>query len=171
MYPYNSNENKSNQTMKVSLNTRENTNALYRLSKDKHFLELLETAAQDTENTMGVYETLSKDAKLGKDSSIIRNAYLDELKHSKQFQDIYYQITGERMQLPAKKQMQTKSPLPKELNLALEALIAEELENTDFYRDLLLLMPQGMLWDMMFEMLTDKQDHCTRLCFLYCKYK
>lgn len=166
MYPYNCNS----QSNAAALNTRENTNAMYRLSKDKHLLGLLSTAIWDTEELAPLFEELSQNAGLGKDASTLRSAYLDSLKHSKQLKDIYYQITGQR---PSKEKNNRAKPtkLPGQLSEALEMLFLDELENTDFYRDLFLLMPPGQLRDTLFELITDKQDHCNRLCYLYSKYK
>lgn len=169
MYPYNRNDDIITKASKSDKNTEKN--AVQRLSNDKQLLSLLETAAEDTENTGAIYEILSRNEKLGKDGNVLRSAFLDQIKHSKELQEIYYQITGinnahDRCPLTAE-----RLPMPKDLGQALEALFLDELENVDFYRDLLLLMPQGLLWDTVFEIMNDKQDHCHRLCYLYSKYK
>lgn len=169
MYPYNVNNNQK-QAPQVNIKTRENANALYQLSKDKQLLALLATAIADTEELAPLYEQLSRYSELGKDSEVLRSAFLDELKHNKQLSDIYYQITGERLQKGGKNTA-SRPKLPTALAEGLESMLLDELENTDFYRDLMLLMPQGDLRDQFFEVVTDKQDHCCRLCYLYSKYK
>lgn len=167
MYPYNRNDDTIVKSKTASLSTRETTKNL--LSKDKQLLALLSIALEDAEYTGSLYEALSRNQNLGRDVEVLRNAYLDELKHSKQLQDVYFQITSEK--IPKSTSNAEKRKLPNELGLALEALLLEELENSDFYRDLLLLMPVGALRDILFEIMSDKLDHSIRLSYLYAKHK
>ena len=44
-------------------------------------------------------------------------------------------------------------------------------QGTDFFRELLMLIPETELRDILYEIITDKQDHCIRLCFLFSKYQ
>ena len=53
----------------------------------------------------------------------------------------------------------------------IEKTLHQEMEQTDFFRELLVAIPETDLRDILFEIITDKQDHCIRLCFLFSKYK
>ena len=53
----------------------------------------------------------------------------------------------------------------------IEKTLLQEMEQTDFFRELLMLIPETELRDILYEIITDKQDHCIRLCFLFSKYQ
>ena len=52
----------------------------------------------------------------------------------------------------------------------LEELLLTELDDIPFYRALLFAMEEDDLWNLMFEILTDKQNHAAALNHLYAKY-
>lgn len=171
MYPYRSNTNIYQKN--TSINTRETSLSVTKedLKQDKRILELLEIAQQETIQSLSAFDALIKNEALQPDIETLRNSYLDEIKHLKLLQEILYNITGKSS--PAQQTTQstaakaTTQNIPSEIEKALH----QEMEQTDFFRELLIAMPETDLRDILFEIITDKQDHCIRLCFLFSKYK
>jgi len=181
MYPYSRNTNIYNKpTNAPTLNVRANegekkeSKGMQPLCFDKRLLELIRIAADETDGKEDLYKSLMEFEGVAEDSEFIRNMYLDEMKHRKQLQEIYYLLTGnQHMGKENKDRQMNKRPQPtykKDLPMALHGAFLDALEDADFFRDLLLMMPIGDLWNMMFELFTDKQDHCTRLNYLSSKY-
>ncbi len=178
MYPYNidSAANHHNAST-VMMNTRENTaHKKAQLAKDQQFLSMMETALAEAVDTEKRYNGLCQKVREKNIQQSLHTAELDQKKHQMQLQDIAYQITGNQMAMPEEKSEQSESTASPQTNsleieVELENLLNDEMENADFYRELLSNMPEGELWDEMFEMFTDKQDHCTRLVYICCQYQ
>ena len=94
MYPYRSNTNIYQKN--TSINTRETNVSVTKndLKQDKRLLELLEIAQQETMQSLSTFDALIKNTALQQDVETLRNAYLDEVKHLKQLQEISYNISG-----------------------------------------------------------------------------
>lgn len=163
MYPYRSNTSIKNTT----LNTREINNVID-LKQDQRLLQLLEVAQQETQQSLSAFDALMKNKALQQDVEMLRNAYLDEVKHLKLLQEIWYNITGKSQSQPQPKNIKTNSEA---VRTELEKTLLQEMEQTDFFRELLMLIPETELRDILYEIITDKQDHCIRLCFLFSKYQ
>ncbi|MBR5815801.1 MAG: hypothetical protein IKY38_00075, partial [Anaerotignum sp.] len=58
----------------------------------------------------------------------------------------------------------------KDAEALLEELLFTELDDITFYRNLLFAMKDDDLWDLIFEIITDKQNHAAALNHLYAKY-
>ena len=92
MYPYRSNTNIYQKN--TSINTRETNVSVTKndLKQDKRLLELLEIAQQETMQSLSTFDALIKNTALQQDVETLRNAYLDEVKHLKQLQEISYNV-------------------------------------------------------------------------------
>ncbi len=163
MYPYRSNTSIKNTT----INTRE-TNNVIDLKQDQRLLQLLEIAQQETQQSLSAFDALMQNKALQQDVEMLRNAYLDEVKHLKLLQEIWYNITGKSQSQPQPKSTKTNSEA---VRTEIEKTLLQEMEQTDFFRELLMLIPETELRDILYEIITDKQDHCIRLCFLFSKYQ
>ena len=163
MYPYRSNTSIKNTT----INTRE-TNNVIDLKQDQRLLQLLEIAQQETQQSLSAFDALMQNKALQQDVEMLRNAYLDEVKHLKLLQEIWYNITGKSQSQPQQKRKKTNSEA---VRTEIEKTLLQEMEQTDFFRELLMLIPETELRDILYEIITDKQDHCIRLCFLFSKYQ
>ncbi len=163
MYPYCSNTSIKNTT----INTRE-TNNVIDLKQDQRLLQLLEIAQQETQQSLSAFDALMQNKALQQDVEMLRNAYLDEVKHLKLLQEIWYNITGKSQSQPQPKSTKTNSEA---VRTEIEKTLLQEMEQTDFFRELLMLIPETELRDILYEIITDKQDHCIRLCFLFSKYQ
>ena len=176
MYPYNRNTSIYKEPSNApTLKARENAKEITILGSDKRLLELLCIAMDETNDNEAFYKSLMGHDDIAEDSEIVRNIYLDEMKHKKQLQDVHHLLTGKRYTPKDKEgKYPPRRPQPsysKNLPSALRSALMDALEDADFLRDLLLAMTVGELWDIMFEIFTDKQDHCTRLNYLCAKYR
>jgi rubrerythrin len=106
----------------------------------------------------GVMKDMAKDDKIKRQ---INFAYEDEGKHYRMFQQILYMLTGRMVDIP----------LPKaeidNLKKAVEASIDGELEAVELYRKIQSMLPSIGLRDMLFEIITDEQEHAIRFTYLY----
>jgi Mn-containing catalase len=89
-------------------------------------------------------------------------AYEDEGKHYKMFQEIYRDLTGKIIDVP----------LPKvekydRLKYAIQTSIDGELDAVEFYRKIKAMLPTRKMRDMLYEIITDEQEHATRFVYVY----
>ncbi len=171
MYPYRSNKGFY---QKTPINSRENaaaSSAKQDLSQDKRLLELLNIAKEEINQSIQSYNALMANGAMENDMELLRNAYLDEIKHLQQLQEILYILSGETAQAAQGENQSASTVVQSPPSSAIEKTLLQEMEQTDFFRELFLCMPQTELRDILFEIITDKQDHCIRLCFLFTKYQ
>ena len=128
MYPYCSNTSIKNTT----INTRE-TNNVIDLKQDQRLLQLLEIAQQETQQSLSAFDALMQNKALQQDVEMLRNAYLDEVKHLKLLQEIWYNITGKSQSQPQPKSTKTNSEA---VRTEIEKTLLQEMEQTDFFREL-----------------------------------
>lgn len=175
MYPYN--RNTHIYTAKVQ--AKEEGGA--ELSSDRRLLELLQLALEATDAMFCRYQALMEEPALEGSADILKTMLLDEQKHSKLLKDIIYSIYGKIQTLEntestedAKAAEGTETPADTQPGAEgggmLEETMLAEMDDISFLRDLLLSMPENDLRDPFYEMVTDKQNHCNGLCFLYVKY-
>lgn len=168
MYPYNRNTHLY--TSKVQ--AKEET-AAPGLSADRRLLELLQLALEASNTAFCRYQALMAEPALEGSTDILKTMLLDEQKHGRQLKDVIYSIYGPTQTL---EQTETAgepkaAPEPKTMGgELLEETLLAEMDDISFFRDLLLSMPEEELRDPFYEIVTDKQNHCTGLCYLYTKY-
>lgn len=97
----------------------------------------------------------------------IKFAYDDEIKHYKMFQQMYYQLTGKRVDFPLPTNIERYSSLME----AVQSSIEGENEAVDLYREIYSLMTNKQMRDMVFEIITDEQEHAGRFIYLYSMLK
>lgn len=125
-------------------------------------LDLIIEGMKDERYDRLKYKMMMDMAKTEKEREQIRYAYEDEGKHYKMFQYIYYQLTGDQIDIPL--------PEVKEYDKmrdAIEDSINGELAAVELYRKIQSLLPTIGLRDMLFEIITDEQEHATRFTYLY----
>lgn len=175
MYPYN--RNTHIYTAKVQAKEEGGTPAL---SSDRRLLELLQLALEATDAMFCRYQALLEEPALEGSTDILKTMLLDEQKHSRQLKDIIYSIYGKIQTLEniestedaeAAEGTGAAGEQPSAAGSGLlEETMLTEMDDIGFFRDLLLSMPESDLRDPFYEMVTDKQNHCNGLCFLYMKY-
>jgi len=93
----------------------------------------------------------------------IKFAYDDEIKHYRMFQQIYYQLTGRQLDIPIPTNIEKYNSLME----AVQSSIEGESEAVDLYREIFALMTNKQMRDMVFEIITDEQEHFGRFIYLY----
>ncbi|MCM0646964.1 ferritin-like domain-containing protein [Clostridium swellfunianum] len=137
---------------------------LYRehLPKRENLLDLIKEAMKDERHDRIKYKNMMEMSKTEKIRKQIEFAYMDEGKHYKMFQQIYYALTGKMIDIPAP-QVETYNKLID----AVETSINGELEAVELYRKIQSMLPNMKLRDMLFEIITDEQEHATRFVYVF----
>lgn len=92
----------------------------------------------------------------------IEFAYEDEGKHYTMFQHILYCLTGRTLDIP--------TPEVEHYDKLIDAIktsIDGELDAVELYRKIKAMLPTRQLRDMLYEIITDEQEHATRFVYLY----
>ena len=97
----------------------------------------------------------------------IRFAYEDEGKHYKMFKQIYTQLMGKQVEVPLPTNIEKYDSLMK----AVQSSIDGELGAVELYRKILAMIPNMQMRDMVYEIITDEQEHASRFIYLYAMLK
>lgn len=128
----------------------------------KKFIDLLIDAMKDERYDRIKYKNMMEMTKNEKVREQLAFAYEDEGKHYKMFQYIFYQFTGKEIDIPIPEVKEYD-----ELIDAVEASINGELAAVEMYRKIQSMLPTIGLRDMLFEIITDEQEHATRLTYVF----
>ncbi|WP_458406684.1 hypothetical protein [Anaerotignum sp.] len=170
MYPYNL---KTRTASIVAKERRNQTNQNMQnpdLSADRRLQELLQLARQDAAALEQKYTTLLKEELLTEAESILNTMVTDEKKHQRILREILFTIFSDTLDelLP---DAEDTEPEEKDAEELLEELLFTEMDDITFYRSLLsALTGEDDLWNLIFEIITDKQNHTAALNHLYAKY-
>lgn len=134
--------------------------------KDKNLLDLLIEAMKDEKHDRAKYKRMMELANSEKVRKQIEFAYEDEGKHYKMFKYIYYILTRKIIDIKTPKVEPIDCLLP-----AIESSIDGELEAVELYRKIHAMLPFIQLRDMLYEIITDEQEHATRFVYLYSMLK
>ena len=93
--------------------------------------------------------------------SFIKHAMDDEKSHYEMFQQLYYMLTGQFVQNPEKSQP------PTDLKQAAKESLVEELEATEFYKEMLLTIPIPQAYNPVFIAMHDEMEHAIRFSTMY----
>jgi len=129
-------------------------------------LDLIIEAMKDERKDRAKYKRMMEKAKSEKVRKQIEFAFNDEGKHYKMFQQIYYTLTGDMINIPEATPEKYDSFMD-----AIESSINGELEAVELYRKIQSMLPTMRLRDMLFEIITDEQEHATRFTYLYAMEK
>jgi rubrerythrin len=132
------------------------------MSKKQNLLDLIKEAMKDERADRAKYKTMVEMAKNEKIRKQVEFAYVDEGKHYKMFQQIYYALTGKMIDIPVPK----PEPITKFID-SVETSINGELEAVELYRKIQSMLPNMKLRDMLFEIITDEQEHATRFVYVF----
>ncbi|UOF88609.1 ferritin-like domain-containing protein [Fodinisporobacter ferrooxydans] len=125
------------------------------------FLLQLQKAIHEEATAIYFYQNLIAMAPKEWHKKWIEHPYKDEKKHLRILSELYWRITGRQ---PVVQAAQTVFGNYKEgLLKALES----ELEAFESYRDLYLATDRADIRDVLFETMTDEQEHALRFSFLY----
>ena len=166
MYPYNRNTQLYSRLQPTETPCADTAAEQSSLSADRRLEELLTLSLQETAELAGIYEALRQEAVFQDAQNILRTMELDERKHLRRLRELLFEIYGTAVDAP------TVTPsLPcQTMEETMEWLLLRELDDSTFYRNLLLSLPAEEVRDAFFEILTDKQNHTCALNHLYAKY-
>lgn len=132
------------------------------LSPASELIELIHESMRDEKHDRAKYKMMMEMAKDEKVRKQIEFAYKDEGKHYKMFQQIEMALTGHCTDIPT-----PKVECYDKLKEAVESSINGELEAVELYRKIKSMLPTMQLRDMMYEIITDEQEHATRFVYVY----
>lgn len=129
---------------------------------DRKLPELLRKAMLDEKRNYMKYKTMAEMTDNKEIIEQIRYAYEDEANHFNMFREIYEEQTGKSIQIAAPEQEQIKRLID-----AVKSSIEAELEAVELYRDIRARLKGKKYRDMLYEIITDEQEHATRFVYLY----
>ena len=165
MYPYNLKKTNTPITAKERTNRQNQTD----LSADRRLQELLQMARQEAAELEKKYTALLAEEALKGAEDVIHTMETDSKKHQRILREILFTIFSDTFEdiLEKLEESETEQKTAEEL---LEELLFLELDDIPFYRSLLEAMTEDDLWYLLFEIITDKQNHTAALNHLYAKY-
>ena len=168
MYPY----NLKTRTASIIANertSRTNTTSTD-LSADRRLQELLQLARQDAAALEQKYTALLQEELLKGAEEILKTMETDGKKHQRILREILFTIFSDTFE-DILEDISDVEAEPKDAEALLEELLFTEMDDITFYRNLLSAMTgNDDLWDLIFEIITDKQNHTAALNHLYAKY-
>lgn len=178
MYPY----NRKTQLYGTPIRAKERmtqtdqTTQTAPLSSDRRLQELLQMARQEAAQLEQKYAALLQEESLKDAQEIIRTMETDEKKHQRILREILFTIFSDTFEeiIEEVTDIEIENRDTEDL---LEELLLTEMDDIGFFRSLLSAMDVSMgthadndLWDLIFEIITDKQNHTAALNHLYAKY-
>lgn len=129
-------------------------------------LNMMKDAMKDERHDNKKYRMMSEMTENKEIRENLRHAYEDEAKHYRMFQDIYEDLTGENIEIPV-----PKVELADRFVDNVKSSIQGELEAVEMYRDIRAMLTTKRHRDMLFEIITDEQEHATRFVYIYAMIK
>ena len=133
---------------------------------DKKVLEMVVMAIEESRQNTKYYFSLMGKVTSMEDKEIIRQIYLDEIKHDKMFSDIYIKLSGKEF-VSSIAERRCSPYLVKEF----EKNIFAKLDSVEFYRQIYFMFLNLEIRDMLFEMITDEQSNATKFSYLLFRAK
>lgn len=133
---------------------------------DRKLQQLLKEAMLDEKKDYRKYRSMAEMTDNREIIEQIRFAYEDEAKHYEMFQEIYEEIMGEDIQIKA-----PELERPDRFIDGVKSSINGELEAVELYRDIRAMLKGKKYRDMLYEIITDEQEHATRFVYLYSMIK
>lgn len=130
---------------------------------DRKLLDLLREAMSDERQDYRKYGQMMEMTDNDEIIEQIQHAYQDEAKHYDMFQEIYEELTGSDIV----KIMSAEQEHQKHLIDAVKSSINAELEAVELYREIRAMLRGKKYRNMLFEIITDEQEHATRFVYLY----
>ena len=165
MYPYNLKRKNTPIVAKERVSPQSKSD----LSADRRLLELLQMAKKDAAALEKKYNALLQEETLKEAEDIIHTMETDGKKHQRILREILFTIFSDSFEDILEEVEENKAE-QKPAEELLEELLFMELDDIPFYRSLLEAMDEEDLWSLLFEILTDKQNHTAALNHLYAKY-
>ena len=125
-------------------------------------LDLLKEAMKDERHDRVKYKIMVDAAPNNEIAEQVRFAYEDEGKHYGMFQSIYKDLTGRMIDIPTPQVEKYDNYID-----AVKSSINGELEAVELYRDIRSMLNSKKHRDMLYEIITDEQEHATRFVYVF----
>lgn len=163
MYPYRTRK-------KATESTPAEKNAL---STDRRLKELLLLARQDAAAMEQKYTALQQKEALQNGKDTLQAMVTDTKKHQRILRELLFTLFSDSFTEVLEEIAEADSKTESAAQL-LEELLFQEMDDISFYRSLMAALAaealEEDLWYLLFEIITDKQNHTTALNHLYAKY-
>ena len=169
MYPYNRKTHLYNTPIRAKEKANRNNRQTADLSADRRLQELLTLAKQDAARLEQKYTALLQEESLTQARDVIRTMETDSKKHQRILREILFTIFSDTFE-EIIEEITDIDIETKDAEDLLEELLFTEMDDIPFFRSLLSAMEDDDLWDLIFEIITDKQNHAAALNHLYAKY-
>jgi len=169
MYPYNTKTSLTHSPIRAKEKNGRNKSSSV-LSTDRRLQELLQLAMQEAAALEQKYTALLQEELLKGAEDILKTMETDGKKHQRILRELLFTIFSDTFddlfEDTAEEETDTK-----DTEDLLEELLFTEMDDITFYRSLLSAMTgYDDLWALIFEIITDKQNHTAALNHLYAKY-
>lgn len=135
---------------------------MYYSEHNKRLLDLIKEAMKDERHDYIKYRRMMDTAPNDEIAEQVRFAHEDEGKHYKMFQRIYRDLTGKSIDIPQPQVEQYENYMD-----AVKTSINGELEAVEMYRDIRSMLNSKRHRDMLYEIITDEQEHATRFVYVF----
>lgn len=129
-------------------------------------LDLLREAMKGERHDYLKYKMMMEAAPSREIADQVRFAHEDEGKHYRMFQKIYRDLTGRTIEIPIPQVEKYENYID-----AVKSSINGELEAVELYRDIRSMLNSKKHRDMLFEIITDEQEHATRFVYVFSMLK
>ena len=133
---------------------------------DRKLLDLLKEAMTDEKKDHRKYRMMIEMTDNEEIIKQIHHAYEDEAKHYDMFQEIYEELTGNDIKILSPEQEHQNRLID-----AVKSSINAELEAVELYREIRAMLRGKKYRNMLYEIITDEQEHATRFVYLYSMLK
>ncbi len=128
----------------------------------KKLLNLINEAMKDEKYDHEKYRLMMNMTERSLISNQIEFAYVDEGNHYEMFRELYYELTGEYIDIPT-----PKVKLSKTLIANVKTSIDGELAAVEMYHEIYSMLKKRSQRDMVLGIIQDEQEHATRLVYIY----
>lgn len=133
---------------------------------NQELLDLIKEAMADEKHDAKKYDLMMDMTRKPQIREQIRFAYDDEVNHYKMFQQLYYELTGEKIDVPT-----PPVKLAKTLIANVKTSINGELAAVELYTEIYSMLDDKAQRDMVYKIINDEQEHATRFVYVYSMLK
>jgi rubrerythrin len=132
----------------------------------RKLLDLIKDAMKDERHDNKKYKMMMEMTENKEIRENIHHAEVDEAKHYRMFQEIYGDLCDEEIEVRA-----PKVELADRFVDNVKSSIEGELEAVEMYREIRAMLTSKKHRDMLYEIITDEQEHATRFVYIYAMIK
>lgn len=161
MYPY---ANHERSEVSTQASARQSGEPDERRCTDEKLIEMIEHAIQEEGTDVLFLEALDKIVRDAGEKEILHDIIMNERKHIKFFQEIYYCLTGKQAGMDGIPLPTQPDPTPKE---NYKMMFFHELEEASFLQTILFCLTDCEMRDLLAEIILEEQNNGIKFLFLY----